>query len=147
MLVQGEGNAGHAGVQVVDHDRQASGSPSHAGDAGQDGRPGVPLELPPWAAHHAPPLPAGCCCLMHDTDDVRGSAMYTIKARKEPSGPAHATLDSSYSACACYECNTTSNGKHPNLAEKHSLAYLQAPNVYSLMSRCMCCCVHCFGNG
>jgi len=45
-VVQGEGDAGHARVPLVDNDRQAAGQGAHAARAAAPVRAGQPLELP-----------------------------------------------------------------------------------------------------
>ena len=49
-------------MQVIGDDWQAPGPWHHAGDAEAHGRAGSALELPPWAAHNAPPVPAVAFC-------------------------------------------------------------------------------------
>ena len=54
-LLQGAGDAGHAGVPFVHHDWQDAGAEHHAARGGPPGAPGLPLELPARPPHHAPP--------------------------------------------------------------------------------------------
>ena len=55
LLMQGAGNAGHEGMQVLHHDRQDFGWRYDEEDPGQPGRAQIALELPPRQAHDASP--------------------------------------------------------------------------------------------